>query len=75
MKRKQMFSPDPMNLPTNNKVPRITSNRLIINSCPTPPQIEANNQKMLEFTSSDYTDSEEGNIFVPKRKYHIPESY
>ena len=30
---------------------------------------------MLELTSSDSTDSEEANLLVTNKKYHIPESY
>ena len=44
MKRKQLFFPDPMNILTNTKYSRITSHKLVINSSPIPPQIEANDQ-------------------------------
>jgi hypothetical protein len=75
MKRKQLFSPDPMNLLTNNKLLRSNSTKLFINPKSTIPEIEANHQKMLEYSTSDSTDSEEVNLLVAKNKYNIPETF
>ena len=75
LKRRLLFSPDPLDLLSNNKFLKSNTAKLLIKPKSDIAQIEGSSSKMIEYIPTDTSDSEEVNLLVPKGKYQIPDTF
>ena len=85
IKRRLSDSPDPLNLLVPSKVHKVLRQRIVIkpraaidlarNETGQIEDGEMSSRKLLEYSPSDNSDSEEVNLLVNKNKYEIPTTF